>query len=76
MLLSAGEDSVAVVVSVSKELTSRIQAGALVKQLAGLMGGGGGGRPDGAQGKGKDPSKLPEAVAAAQTALQQAGLRP
>ena len=76
VLLSAGEDSVAVVVSVSKELTSRIQAGALVKQLAGLMGGGGGGRPDGAQGKGKDPSKLPEAVAAAQTALQQAGLRP
>ncbi|MGC6487123.1 MAG: alanine--tRNA ligase [Planctomycetota bacterium] len=76
VLLSASADSVAVVVSVDKGLTSKVQAGALVKQLTGLMGGGGGGRPDGAQGKGKDLAKLPEAVAAAHTALQTAGLRP
>jgi alanyl-tRNA synthetase len=76
VLLSAAADSVAVVVAVHKDLTQKIQAGALVKQLAGLLGGGGGGRPDGAQGKGKDLAKLPDAVAAAHTALQAAGLRP
>ncbi|MAD33404.1 MAG: alanine--tRNA ligase [Planctomycetes bacterium] len=76
VVLGKGADSVAVAVSVSKELTSTIQAGALVKELTGLMGGGGGGRPEGAQGKGKDASKLEEAVAAACSAMQRAGLRP
>ena len=76
VVLSKGADSVAVVVAVGKELTERLQAGALVKELTGLMGGGGGGRPDGAQGKGKDVSKLGEASEAARSALQAAGLRP
>ncbi len=76
VVISPAPDAVMVVVSVDKGLTSRVQAGALVKELAGLMGGGGGGRPDGAQGKGKDPSKVGEAVEAARAALQLAGLRP
>ena len=76
VVISPAPDAVMVVVSVDKGLTGRVQAGALVKELAGLMGGGGGGRPDGAQGKGKDPSKVGEAVEAAHSALQQAGLRP
>lgn len=76
VVLGKAADSVAVVVSVSKELTAEIQAGALVKELTGLMGGGGGGRPDGAQGKGKDVGKLDAAVQAARSALQAAGLRP
>ncbi|MGK0301582.1 MAG: alanyl-tRNA synthetase, partial [Planctomycetota bacterium] len=50
--------------------------GDLVKQLAGLLGGGGGGRPDAAQGKGKDVHKVGETVAAAEAALTAAGLRP
>lgn len=76
VVISKGADSAAVVVSVAKQLTGKVQAGALVKELAGLMGGGGGGRPDGAQGKGRDVAKVPEALTAAVAALQAAGLRP
>ena len=76
VVVSRGADSVLVVVAVHKELTDRLQAGALVKQLTVLMGGGGGGRPDGAQGKGRDVGKADEAVQAARSALQAAGLRP
>ncbi len=76
VVLSVGADSVLVVVAISKELTSKVKAGDLVKSLAGLLGGGGGGRPDAAQGKGKDVKKAGEASAAALAALQAAGLRP
>jgi alanyl-tRNA synthetase len=75
VVLSASADAVQVVVTVSPDLTSRLKAGDLVKALAGLLGGGGGGRPDSAQGKGKDVHRIAEAVAAAQDALRQAGLR-
>ena len=76
IVLSKSADAVLVVVAISKELTAKLKAGDLVKQLAGLLGGGGGGRPDAAQGKGKDVSKLGEAVTAAEAALAAAGLRP
>jgi alanyl-tRNA synthetase len=52
------------VVTVTGDLTDRVQAGRLVKELAALVGGGGGGRPDVAQAGGKEPGKLPEALAA------------
>jgi alanyl-tRNA synthetase len=51
------------VCTVSKELTSRLRAGDLIKELAAIVGGTGGGRPDFAQAGGTDPSKLQEAVA-------------
>ncbi|MFK7741354.1 MAG: alanine--tRNA ligase [Planctomycetota bacterium] len=76
VVLSKGADSVGVVSVVSKSLTDRVQAGAIVKELTGLLGGGGGGRPDGAQGKGRDVAKLPEAIAAANAALRAAGMAP
>ncbi len=60
--------------AVSKALTPKVQAGGLVKELASVLGGGGGGKPEQAQGKGRDPSKLPEAVAAARKILAEAGL--
>ena len=44
--------------SVTKDLTSRVQAGRLVKELAPIVGGGGGGRPDFAEAGGKDPSGI------------------
>ena len=75
VIVSASEDSVSVVVTVSKDLTAKIQAGDLVKELTGLLGGGGGGRPDAAQGKGKLVAKAGDAAAAAVAALQAAGLR-
>ena len=54
---------VALVASVSKDLTKRIQAGKLVQEVAPLVGGKGGGRPDLAQGGGPDASRLDEALA-------------
>ena len=49
---------------VSKDLTDRIKAGALVKEVAAIVGGKGGGRPDMAQAGGPMPDKLPEAMQA------------
>ncbi|MFP3942173.1 MAG: alanine--tRNA ligase, partial [Thermoanaerobaculia bacterium] len=61
---------VALVAAVSRDLTERVQAGRLVKELAARVGGGGGGRPDFAQAGGKEPEKLPEALAAAPDAVR------
>ena len=56
-------DKVALVVAVTPDLTSKIKAGDIIKQIAPIVGGSGGGRPDFAQAGGKDPSKLDEALA-------------
>ncbi len=52
-------------VAVSKDLTDRLQAGRIIKDLAALVGGGGGGRPDLAQAGGSQPEKLDAAMAQA-----------
>jgi alanyl-tRNA synthetase len=65
VLGSAEGDKVSLCVGVSKDLTGRVKAGDIVKELAPIVGGGGGGRPDMAQAGGKDPEKLPEAIAKA-----------
>lgn len=63
VLGAAQEDKVNFVVSVSPELVSKgFHAGKLIKEIAAVCGGGGGGRPDMAQAGGKDPSKLGEAL--------------
>lgn len=49
-----------------------LAAGALAKRIAGILGGGGGGRPEVAQGQGMDPAKAAEALAAAQAAVAEA----
>jgi alanyl-tRNA synthetase len=51
--------------AVTKDLTGRYHAGNIIKQLAPLVGGGGGGRPDFAQAGGKETGRLDEALAAA-----------
>jgi len=60
VIASENDGKVALVVSVTKDLTGRIQAGRVVKELAPIVGGGGGGRPDFAEAGGKDPSKIDE----------------
>jgi len=50
------------VCKVSSELTGRIQAGRIVRELAQLVGGQGGGSPHFAQGGGDQPEKLPQAL--------------
>ena len=71
VLLSAGEKNVHLVSSVSKDLTSRYHAGDIIKQLAPVVEGGGGGRPDFAQAGGKNPSRLPEALKKAEEIVRQ-----
>jgi len=56
------EGKVALVVTVSEDLRSRVPAGRLVKEIAALVGGSGGGRDDFAQAGGKQPEKLAEAL--------------
>jgi alanyl-tRNA synthetase len=48
------------VVAVTPDLTGRIKAGQVVKELAPIVGGGGGGRPDFAEAGGKQPEKIDE----------------
>jgi alanyl-tRNA synthetase len=56
-------DKVHLVASVSKDLTSRVKAGDVIKPIAELVGGRGGGRPDFAQAGGNRPDKADEALA-------------
>lgn len=63
VLGAPSEDKVNFVVVVPKEEVARgLHAGKLVKEVAAVCGGGGGGRPDMAQAGGKDASKLDEAL--------------
>ena len=59
------DGKVSLLVSVTKDLTDKVKAGALVKELAPIVGGGGGGRPDFAEAGGKDASKIDELLAKA-----------
>jgi len=56
-------DKVSLLAIVSKDLQDRCPAGSLVKDLAAVVGGSGGGRPDMAQAGGTMPDKLDEALA-------------
>ncbi|MBB6636113.1 alanyl-tRNA synthetase [Cohnella thailandensis] len=59
-------DKVQLVVAVTPDLIGKgLHAGKLIKELAAICGGGGGGKPELAQAGGKDPSKLQEALEAA-----------
>jgi alanyl-tRNA synthetase len=63
VVASAAEGKVSIVVSVTKDLAGRVHAGNVVKQIAPIVGGGGGGRPDFAEAGGKNPDKLDEMLA-------------
>ncbi|HHW42557.1 MAG TPA: hypothetical protein GXX25_01880, partial [Desulfotomaculum sp.] len=65
----AGE-RVNLVAAVTGDLVLRgLHAGKLVKEIAPIVGGGGGGRPDMASAGGKDPSRLQEALDRAYTVV-------
>jgi alanyl-tRNA synthetase len=55
-------DRALLLVGVSKEITKTHHAGNIIKQIAPIVGGGGGGRPDFAQAGGKDVARLDEAL--------------
>ena len=63
IVLAGGEEgAVSIVAGVTKDLTGKVQAGKLVAQVAQAIGGKGGGRPDMAEGGGKDAAALTQAL--------------
>ncbi|WP_404404038.1 alanine--tRNA ligase [Jeotgalibacillus malaysiensis] len=63
VLISVNGDKVQIIAGVTKDLIDKgYHAGKLIKEVATICGGGGGGRPDMAQAGGKDPSKVEEAL--------------
>ena len=58
VLASENDGKVSIVVSVTKDLVPRVHAGNIVKKIAPIVGGGGGGRPDFAEAGGKNPAGI------------------
>jgi alanyl-tRNA synthetase len=59
---ASADGKVALVVAVTKDLTKKLHAGKIVQQMAGRVGGSGGGRPDLAEAGGKDARQLRQAL--------------
>lgn len=73
VLGAAGDARVFLVANFSPAAVERgLKAGDVVKAAAQVAGGGGGGRDNLAQAGGRDPDKLPEALATARTAIERA----
>ncbi len=62
LLARTDDGKVSVLAGVTKDLITRVKAGDLVRELASVLGGKGGGRPDMAQGGGVDVSAIPAAL--------------
>jgi alanyl-tRNA synthetase len=68
-LAGEADGRVVLIASVPKELASQFQANKLIQEIAPIVGGKGGGRPDNAQGAGKDAAKIDAALARARELL-------
>lgn len=73
LVASEAEGKAQLVLTVAKPLLGRYKAGELIKGVAQIVGGSGGGRPDMAQAGGTDPSKLDEAVESLYAGVAAAG---
>jgi alanyl-tRNA synthetase len=71
VLAGATEGGVSLIASVPKGLTAKFQADKLIQQIAPIVGGKGGGRPEGARGAGKDASRLDQALDEARKLIAQ-----
>jgi alanyl-tRNA synthetase len=65
VLAGTGGAEVKLIAMVTKDLVDKVQAGKLLGEIAAVLGGRAGGRPDMAQGGGKDSAQVPAALAAA-----------
>ena len=72
ILASTADANVNLVATVSKDLTKKFHAGNIIKELARMVGGGGGGRPDFAQAGGKEPDQIAAALKRAEELVRQA----
>ena len=66
MLGTREDGKVHLVANFDESVAERVSASDVVRQAAAIVGGGGGGRPTMARAGGKDPEKLPEALAEAE----------
>jgi alanyl-tRNA synthetase len=71
-LIGESKGKVALIASVPKELTAKIQANKLIQEVAPIVGGKGGGRPENAQGAGTDLTKIDNAMMEAHRLLVEA----
>ncbi|CDR66137.1 alanyl-tRNA synthetase [Staphylococcus schweitzeri] len=62
ILASNVDDKVSMVATVPKSLTNQVKAGDLIKEMAPIVGGKGGGRPDMAQGGGTQPENISKSL--------------
>jgi alanyl-tRNA synthetase len=72
ILGAADGDSVSIIAAVTPDLTGKLQAGKLVSMVAQAVGGKGGGRPDLAEGGGKNAAALDGALKAAREFVEKA----
>jgi len=66
----SSDGKVSLIVRTSADLTGRIPAGQVIKELAPIVGGRGGGKPDMAEGGGSQPEKLGEALEASYAVVE------
>lgn len=72
-LLATGGDKAGFVIKISKDLVKKgLHAGKIIKEVAKIAGGGGGGRPDMATAGGKDVEKIDAALEEAEKLISQA----
>ncbi|MEP6900450.1 MAG: DHHA1 domain-containing protein, partial [Actinomycetota bacterium] len=71
ILARTEEDKVSFIVRVSDDLTDRVKAGRIVQEIAPIVSGRGGGKPDMAEGGGTDASKLGDALEASYGVIEQ-----
>jgi alanyl-tRNA synthetase len=64
------DGKVSIIVRVSDDLTSKVKAGNVIKEIVPIVGGKGGGRPDMAEGGGTEPDKLAEAIDASYAVIE------
>ncbi|MBF2239188.1 alanine--tRNA ligase [Staphylococcus capitis] len=62
VLASNVDGKVSIIATVPKSLTDQVKAGDIIKNMASIVGGKGGGRPDMAQGGGTQPENITEAL--------------
>ena len=70
VLAAPSDGKVTIVVGVTSDLTKKLPAGQIVKQIAPIVGGAGGGRADFAEAGGKDLAKIGEMLAAARSVVE------
>jgi alanyl-tRNA synthetase len=70
LVASQADGNAQLVLTVAKALTSKLQAGQLIRPIAEIVGGSGGGRPDLAQAGGTQPQHIDDAVQALHTLVE------